>query len=152
VDRVAPGGLLRSLMPLSDRYMHLPIREGFNWPDFLADVGSGEWYLVVFRSKHRGDADKILLYEQDERALLAARRSPGFVYYFAGAPDSDGFCMSFCLWHDQQCAQLASRHQAHQMAQGLAPQMYEYFTLERYRVHKSGEEGLTFTPIHGPMP
>lgn len=131
------GNALSRLTYTDSRYMTLPIQEGFNWSECFAHIDSGEWYLVVFRSRHRPDIDRDALSETDERAQIEARQSPGFLYYFTGTPNQNGHCLSFCLWENQHMAQLASRRPRHQEAQQLADSAYEYYQLERYFVRKT---------------
>ena len=131
------GSALNRLTYTDIRYMTLPIQEGFNWSECFADIAAGEWYLVVFRSRHRADTDYIALTERDERAQVEARQSPGFLYYFMGVPNENGQCLSFCLWDNQHMAQLASRRPKHQEAQQFADSAYEYYQLERYYVRKT---------------
>jgi hypothetical protein len=126
--------VVQRLTPIDPTYMNLPIQDGFNWAECFCDLPSGTWYLVVFRSRHQPSANKHLLHEYDELAYEAARRSPGFVHYFGGTPSEQGNCLSFCLWENQSTAQTASRHTAHQEAQKLAFEMYEFYQLERHLI------------------
>ncbi|MEP7286023.1 MAG: hypothetical protein ABI947_09675 [Chloroflexota bacterium] len=136
---------LQRLIYITDSYMKLPIEHGFNWSECFASIESGEWYLVVFRSRHRHNADKTLLNEYDAKAYIEARSAPGFLYYFMGTPAEAGECMSFCLWESQQLAQLAAKQADHQAAQSIAGQMYDWFSLERYKVRKvDGVSDLVF--------
>jgi len=41
------------LAPVSEGYAQLPVAEAFDWSDVAAELGPGEWYLVVFRSMRR---------------------------------------------------------------------------------------------------
>src|SRR4051794_40669461 len=98
---------------ITDDYMLLPVESSFNWHECFQDIESGEWYLVVFRSKHRLDADEVLLTELDNDASAAARETPGFLHYFIGTPRATGECLSFCLWEDQASARAGSAKPAH---------------------------------------
>ncbi len=131
------GNAWNRLTYIDNRYMTLPIQDGFNWTESFTDFTSGEWYLVVFRSRYRADTDYQTLTERDERAHAEARQSAGFLYYFMGTPDEDGHCLSFCLWENQHMAQLASRRPKHQEALQLVASAYEYYHLERYFVTKT---------------
>jgi hypothetical protein len=134
----APSTLVQP-RPIDANYMLLPIEQGFNWEECLQMFASGQWYLVVFRSKHRAGADEALLTELDNAASASARDLPGFLYYFIGTPLASGECLSFCLWNSQQEAALASAQPAHREAVMKGIESYEYYTLERYDVFKQDE-------------
>lgn len=116
--------------------MLLPIEQGFNWDASFQNIAAREWYLVVFRSKHRAGADEALLTALDNAASQSARDLPGFLHYFIGTPLPSGECLSFCLWNSREEAAFASAQPAHREAvmQGIAH--YEYYALERYAVLK----------------
>jgi len=138
-DSFAP----RQPVPSKPEYMLLPIDEGFLWDEAYEGVESGDWYLVVFRSKHREGTDYELLTQLDNQASESARKLPGFLHYFIGTPLHSGECLSFCLWKSQKEARLASAQPEHREAvmKGLAH--YEYYDLERYSVVKQ-EGALSF--------
>lgn len=137
---------LQQPRPIDPQYMLLPIEQGFNWETCFAAAEDGQWYLVVFRSKHRADADEALLTALDNAASTSARELPGFLYYFIGTPLSSGECLSFCLWNSQAEAALASSQPAHREAIMKGLQYYEYYWLERYDVIREGDQ-LTFTRL-----
>lgn len=141
-----PVNTLARPMPVDPHYMLLPIPQGFNWDDCFAAVESGHWYLVVFRSKHRAEADEDLLTALDNAASESARELPGFLYYFIGTPLHSGECLSFCLWTSREEAVLASAQPAHREAMTKGIPFYEYYTLERYDVLKS-EGNVSFTRL-----
>jgi hypothetical protein len=122
--------------PIHPKYMLLPIDEGFSWDASFEGIEGGEWYLVVFRSKHRPDADEALLTDLDNAASASARTLPGFLHYFIGTPLLSGECLSFCLWNSQAEAKAASAQPAHREAMLKGIGFYEYYTLERYYVFK----------------
>jgi hypothetical protein len=131
---------LAQLTPINLHYMLLPIDQGFNWEACFLGEEPGQWYLVVFRSKHRPNADEVLLTALDTAASAAARELPGFLYYFIGTPLHSGECLSFCLWNSQQEAALASAQPAHREAIAKGIDSYEYYWLERYDVFKRDRE------------
>ena len=57
--------------PIHTHYMLLPVDQGFNWDECFGMVNSGQWYLVVFRSKHLPNADEALLTALDNGASAA---------------------------------------------------------------------------------
>ncbi|HEX2619257.1 MAG TPA: antibiotic biosynthesis monooxygenase [Phototrophicaceae bacterium] len=127
---------LQSPQPVTDRYMLLPVEEGFSWQNCFSAIDAGEWYLVVFRCKHRPDADEALLTHLDAFAGAAARLTPGFLYYFPGTPAPTGECLSFCLWTDQQAARAGASHPSHRDAMSRGVAFYEYYDLERHQIRK----------------
>ena len=101
------------LVPVSDAYAHLPVAEAFDWSDVAAQLGSGEWYLVAFRSIRRGGCDEARLCDLDERAHQEAASSPGFVFYYKGPLASDLSCLSFCMWTSRGEARAAAGRPNH---------------------------------------
>ena len=140
--------LQERLINITPLYAKESIQTGFNWSEAFTGIDPGEWYLVVFRSQHRADADEYALNEYDHRAYDAARNTPGFLYYFGGTPTEDHACLSFCLWQNQGQAKLASAHEAHRTAAQLADRAYESFNLERYVVRNTTDGVVQFVPLH----
>ena len=136
LDSIPLTTAVRQLTAIDPAYMKLPIRDGFNWGDVFAQVGEGQWYLVVFRSRHSLNADEVRLTEFDDRAREAAMTAPGYIHYFAGTPSADGDCLSFCLWESAAHAKSAARLDAHVAATTLVSQ-YAYYQLERWNLSKS---------------
>ncbi len=131
------------LLPVSDRYASLPVERAFTWSACDDTVGSGEWYMVAFRSVRRPDADEARLTEYDDWAHDEAMTAPGFVHYFKGPTTTDGTCMSFCLWADRATARAAAGGARHVQAAALAHEMYARYDLEFHRVTKRA--GGTFS-------
>jgi hypothetical protein len=123
-----------ALAPVSEAYATLPVADAFDWADVATELGVGEWYLVVFRSIRRADADEARLTAFDDRAHAEAATSPGFVHYFKGPVANDWSCLSFCLWTSRAEARAASGRPNHVEAVSLIPEMYERYTLEFLRV------------------
>jgi hypothetical protein len=143
---------LDRLAPLSDRYATLPVADAFDWATAGAGADVGEWYLVVFRSIHRADADPERLREYDDRAHEEAASAPGFIHYFKGPPATDRSCLSFCLWDSRAHARSAAGRPAHRAAVMILDEMYEHYTLEFLRVRRSRPWGpLEFEP-YDPSP
>ena len=141
-----------ALAPVSEAYAHLPVAEAFDWSRVARQLGTGEWYLVAFRSIRRLDADEVRLTEFDDRAHHEAQSSPGFVHYFKGPAEADRSCLSFCLWTSRAEARAASGRPAHIEAVSVINEMYERYTLEFLRV--TGREGspLLFEPYDAVPP
>jgi hypothetical protein len=140
------------LAPISEAYATLPVAEAFNWEAAAADLATGEWYLVAFRSIRRADADEARLAAFDDAAHLEAAASPGFVHYFKGPAASDGSCLSFCLWQTRADARAAAGRPDHVRAVSLIGEMYEQYTLEFLRVSRQPGGVLTFEPYDRPTP
>lgn len=139
-----------ALAPVSETYATLPIAEAFDWSGVARRLGTGEWYLVAFRSIRRADADEIRLAEFDDRAHHEARSSPGFVHYFKGPAAADRSCLSFCLWTSRAEARAAAGQPAHVEAISVLAEMYERYTLEFLRVTGRAGAPLRFEPYDAP--
>ena len=146
VDARAHMDAFAALAPVSEAYAHLPVAEAFDWSGVGRQLGTGEWYLVAFRSIRRLDADEVRLNEFDERAHLEAQSSPEFVHYFKGPSEADRSCLSFCLWTSRAEARAASGRPAHIEAVSVIAEMYERYTLEFLRVTGRAGQPLGFEP------
>jgi hypothetical protein len=124
------------LVPISADYASLPILDAFNWNECVADLASGEWYLVVFRSIRHPMADTFLLEAYDYGAYAEAQRFSGLLHYFRGTPMADGRCLSFCLWESRERALAATRTWLHREAARIAHTMYITYSLQRYLLRK----------------
>jgi hypothetical protein len=142
---------LVALEPISDAYARLPVAEAFDWSGVARQLGSGEWYMVAFRSVRRIDADEERLTEFDERAHLEAATAPGFVYYFKGPAAPDRTCLSFCLWTGRSEARASAGGPSHVEAVSLLNEMYESYMLEFVRVTGRVGQPLRFEPYDRPV-
>ena len=130
-DNDALRSALAELTPVRSDYQTAGVLESFNWETVLAGTPAGRWYLVVFRSVHRSDADEQRLTEIDNDAYAEAMAaSGGLLVYFRGEPDAAGNCVSFCLWTSRDEARRASALPLHMAAMECVPQMYESYRLE----------------------
>ncbi len=137
-------------MPVSDRYASLPVAEAFTWSSCLQAVGTGDWYMVAFRSFRRPDADEARLCLYDDWAHQEAMTAAGFVHYFKGPTSTDGSCMSFCLWSDRASARAAAGGPRHAEAASLALEMYARYDLEFHRVTKRAGGPFSFDSYDPP--
>ena len=142
---------LADLQPISDAYATLPVAEAFDWSGVARQLGSGEWYMVAFRSVRRIDADEDRLTEFDERAHLEAATAPGFVHYFKGPAAADRSCLSFCLWTSRAEARAAAGGPSHVEAVTLLDDMYESYMLEFLHVTGRAGQPLWFEPYDRPI-
>jgi hypothetical protein len=144
------------LRPIARDYAILPIEEGFNWSEVLAEAAAVscdrrnlQLYLVVFRSVRREDADAARLKALDDRAYAEAiTETPGLLFYFRGELNEKRQCLSFCLWESVEQARRAAQLPAHRAAALLADEIYEHFYLERWIVVKDLADGqVCFYPV-----
>lgn len=132
------------LEPVSDRYATLPVADAFTWDTCEPAVEPGEWYMVAFRSIRRADVDEARLTSHDDWAHAEAMDAPGFVHYFRGPTQSDGRCLSFCLWDSRDEARAAAGRPAHTQAAAFTHEAYAEYTLEFHRVVRLAEGGFHF--------
>ena len=141
----------RHLAPVSDRYARLAVADAFTWSACSDAIGTGEWYLVAFRSVRRPDADEARLTAFDDRAHAEATDCAGFVHYTKGPTTADGSCLSFCLWSSRHDARAAAGKPAHAEAALLVHEMYDSYRLEFLRVWKTDPRAaLQFEPFDQP--
>lgn len=138
---------LEPIAPTSEAYATLPIAEAFHWSACVGPADAGEWYLVVFRSLLREQADLMKLWDHDHRAFEEAAGAPGFIHYFKGPLNERRECLSFCVWESREAAREAARAPAHMAAIELIHEMYESYVLEFVRMTKrAGASGFEFEP------
>ena len=138
------------MRPITRKYAALPILEGFNWSECLAEVDAARFYLVIFRSVRRETADPIRLKAYDDRAYAEAREQSGLLLYFRGGLNHRRECLSFCIWENQEQAQAATQLAAHEAAAQLTDEMYASFVLERWILTKRpGSSSLELYPASG---
>lgn len=144
---------LDALAPIGPGYARLPIAEAFNWPDLADAIGPGEWYLVAFRSIVKPGADLDRLCAFDDNAHHEASGAPGFVHYFKGPLDTDGSCMSFCLWNSRSEARAAAGQSHHRAAVTIIGESYSQYVLEFLRVRRSAmAASIEFEPYDATGP
>lgn len=143
---------LDALRPHSPDYARLPVAEAFDWAAAGEALGTGEWYMVAFRSVRRADADERMLTDYDDRAHAEAAAAPGYRFYFKGPLSRDGTCLSFCIWESRAAARAAAGQPLHAEAAALVGRMYERYTLEFLRLRREAGGPLTFEPYDPPPP
>ena len=139
-----------TLAPVSEVYATLPVAAAFDWSDVATQLGDGEWYLVVFRSIRRVDADERRLAEYDDRAHHEAESAPGFIHYFKGPAANDRSCLSFCMWTTRADARAAAGRPDHREAVSVLNEMYDAYALEFLRVTGRAGQPLHFEPYDAP--
>jgi hypothetical protein len=142
------SGAFQHLAPVAADYVTPHIADGFNWQHCAVAVGPGEWYLVVFRSFRRTEADDAVLTEFDDDAYMEALQAGGLLFYFRGTLTEQRECLSFCLWESRDQARAASDLPLHRRAVAITSATYVTYRLERYRVHKdSADSPLLFDAL-----
>ena len=112
-----------------------PVRDSFRWNNILDTLQiplGQEVALYAFRSEERADVDHHILAALDEKALLAAEESEGFIYY---RPNKG---LSYCLWESTVTAEAATSLPAHREAAQYAVQAYEKWSLNCWMIGRSG--------------
>lgn len=144
---------LDALAPTGPGYARLPVADAFNWSDCAEMIGSGEWYLVAFRSIVKPGADLDRLCAFDDNAHHEASQAPGFVHYYKGPLDTDGSCMSFCLWNSRAEARAAAGLAHHRAAVTIIGETYSLYNLEFLRVRRTAmASALEFEPYDAQVP
>jgi hypothetical protein len=128
----------------------MPVADAFDWTSAGEALGTGEWYMVAFRSVRRPEADEGMLASYDERAHEEASRADGYIHYFKGPLATDGTCLSFCIWSSRAHARAAAGQPLHAEAAALVAVMYERYTLEFLRLRREAGGPLTFEPYDAP--
>ena len=124
------------LVPITERHQTAPVLEAFNWTDVLAEIPSGHWYLVVFRSLRRHDADDGLLVDHDDLAFAEAMRLGGLLRYYKGVMDPERHCVSLCVWERRAQARVATALPDHRAAAELTHRFYVWYDVERHILRK----------------
>ncbi|KAI6195115.1 hypothetical protein M3Y96_01196600 [Aphelenchoides besseyi] len=120
-------------------YFHMPIETTFNWDEVADRLGideKGDWFIVAFRSVRKPSADTQALYNADALAHQEAIESGGLLKYWYGTLNELRQCLAMCIWSNRQFARAATVKPLHIQAVSLTRQMYESYTLERYRLIK----------------
>jgi hypothetical protein len=86
-------------------------------------------YLVDFASQRRPDVDEAELIRLDNEAHLEAAGSEGFLLYFRGDVDADGYCRSFCVWRSKDEAARASQKPRHRAASEATKDLYATYVV-----------------------
>ena len=129
---------LDALAPTGPGYARLPVAEAFNWSDLADAMGPGEWYLVAFRSIVKpGRGPRSTSASSMTTPTTKPASAPGFVHYFKGPLDTDGSCMSFCLWNSRSEARAAAGLSNHRAAVTIIGETYSQYILEFLRVRRS---------------
>jgi hypothetical protein len=68
----------------------------------------------------------------------------GFLCYWRGNLDDEGYCRSFCLWTSGQEAMLASRQPAHIAAARMVGEFYETWNPNGYEVTCQADGTMEF--------
>ncbi|KAB8077380.1 hypothetical protein BDV29DRAFT_168338 [Aspergillus leporis] len=127
------------LRPIRHDYATAPYTETFNWEDvfgFLRGLASADgykwqrqhFYVVVFRSRLRADADNQRLHDLDAYSHQEACASGGLLKYWFGTKNESRENLATCVWRSRNDARLGGTGPWHKKARGAARDMYEHIT------------------------
>ncbi|KAI6172648.1 hypothetical protein M3Y98_00996900 [Aphelenchoides besseyi] len=106
----------------------------------LVDYRFAEKKFTVPSYRHssvrKPSADTQALYNADALAHQEAIESGGLLKYWYGTLNELRQCLAMCIWSNRQFARAATVKPLHIQAVSLTRQMYESYTLERYRLIK----------------
>lgn len=125
--------------PLRVDYPTAPLKESFDWFSFVREVRETTGlpndkviFLFAFRSRKKPGIDENELLESDSRAFEEVASSPALLNYFSGRSDSEGNCLSFCLWTDYDSARQASAGPNHRAVMQQTAAYYSLHLPERH--------------------
>ncbi|KAL4914163.1 hypothetical protein BDW62DRAFT_191021 [Aspergillus aurantiobrunneus] len=135
---------LTTLTPTRPDYATAPYTESFNWGsvfETLHDLATRQgqpwtrrsFYVVVFRSLLRADADGDRLHLLDERSHAEAVASGGLLKYWFGVKNEKTENLATCVWRSREDARAGGTGPWHAQARGAAKGLYErieFTTLE----------------------
>ncbi|OOG01074.1 hypothetical protein ASPCADRAFT_137240 [Aspergillus carbonarius ITEM 5010] len=127
---------LTILQPIRPDYATAPYTESFNWTavfDFLRRLSQVEgyrwtqqdFYVVVFRSVLKADADPDRLHALDAHSHQEATASGGLLKYWFGTKDGERRNLATCIWRSREDARLGGTGPWHKRARGAARELYE---------------------------
>jgi hypothetical protein len=86
-------------------------------------------YVVDFGSLLKSVANRDLIKQLDNAAHREAKALPGFLLYFRGDLDQQGYNRSFCVWRSMEEARAAAHKPHHMAAVRAAKQMYVWYRI-----------------------
>ncbi|WPH00785.1 Hypothetical protein R9X50_00361500 [Acrodontium crateriforme] len=104
----------------------LCLQAGFEW-------GTREFYLVIFRSKLRSDADRDRLGVLDQKSHEEACASGGLLKYWFGSTDGERNNLATCIWRNREDAAAGGKGPWHAKARASARTMYENISFHTHR-------------------
>lgn len=125
-----------SIVPKVAEYVRVPFEDGFDGREVVLNAleqGNlpieSKLYVVDFASLCKPGADLARLEYLDEHAHREAVESDGFLLYFRGDADSDGFNRSWCAWRSAEEAYNATHKPAHLEAMACVEDMYNWYAV-----------------------
>ncbi|QIW95981.1 hypothetical protein AMS68_001499 [Peltaster fructicola] len=149
------AGFAKALISMNNirpDYATAPYQESFNWNEIAESfskqaVGDISFFVIVFRSRLKLDADRDLLGELDKAAHLEAVEAGGLLKYWFGTPDDNRRNLATCLWRARQDASLGGVGPGHAAAMLAARNMYDEWLVERLKLTVDASLGTwSFTP------
>ncbi|KXL49103.1 hypothetical protein M433DRAFT_62667, partial [Acidomyces richmondensis BFW] len=119
--------------------------ESFNWPHVFRSLHQlcswagfqwqrREFYIVVFRSKLRVDANRARLHELDQKSHEEACASGGLLKYWFGSCDPARRNLATCVWLSRRDAAIGGRGPWHRNARGAARDMKESISFHTHKL------------------
>lgn len=109
----------------------IPVEKIFDLNGHLVHIGvprGEDVFGFFFRSRLRPDVDPETLLALDEKALIAAENTEGFIHY----QPFDG--LSYCYWASPEQARVATSSPEHREAAKYAREAYEEYQLILYKI------------------
>lgn len=145
--------------PIRENYATLPIEESFDWQEVLEKITEfrefapdTKLFVFAFRSTPLADRDPLAVQQFEEADLDAFSEAmynfpDEFLYYFRGDTDTNGNCLSFCVWTSQEASTAVHAGKAHRRAARLAKSNYELAQTEGHWVQQAEKGGeVVFLP------
>ncbi|KAF4555578.1 Hypothetical protein D9617_2g055400 [Elsinoe fawcettii] len=124
-------------------YATAPYMDSFNWDVCFAELRRlcaqtglrwrrQEFYVVIFRSKLKPDANRTRLGELDQHSHAEACQSGGLLKYWFGDCDEEMRNLATCLWRGRDDAVAGGKGPWHANAMRSAVEMYETISFHRH--------------------
>lgn len=156
---------LTALKPTRPDYATAPYTSALNFPTILSLLRSlisstglpfpkSSFYVVIFRSTLRADADQDLLYKLDFESHREACESGGLLKYWFGkadlGPAGERRNLATCFWAGREEARRGGAGPWHARARVEGRGLYEQIEFERVRfVVEEGARGWAVEPWEG---
>ncbi|KAK5709538.1 hypothetical protein LTR17_019692 [Elasticomyces elasticus] len=127
---------LTSLKPVRSDYATADYMSSFNWSTVFRVLRSlcqqqdivwpkQEFYVVIFRSLRRRDADPEIITKLDQESHREACESGGLLKYWFGDCDGEMRNLATCIWRNQPDAVAGGGGPWHARARAAAREIYE---------------------------
>ncbi|KAG8628006.1 hypothetical protein KVT40_003879 [Elsinoe batatas] len=153
---------LTNMAPVRPDYSTAYYMESFNWDVCFAELRKlcaqtgyrwqrQEFYVVIFRSKLKPDADRTRLGELDQHSHAEACQSGALLKYWFGECNEERRNLATCLWRGRDDAVAGGKGAWHAKAMRSAVEMYETISFHRHSlVIEDGVESWNLEEYSGP--